>query len=113
MTPTEAPSTSPHFDSSEICAIISACAEGKVLRFTYGELAIEFPTHTQSSSAIESLPNHTYEFPASPASEQPTEGGFDYDRELLKDLEAEQKMIDDPLGFEREIVNSHLRGDIE
>lgn len=102
----------PHFSSDSICAIISACAEGNVSRFTYGEMSIEFPAHTQSFPAIESLPNHTYEFSASPASEQPTESGIDYDRELLEDLQASQKMIDDPLGFEREIINSHIRGDI-
>lgn len=111
-TPTEAGNISQNFSFEGICAIISACAEGKVSRFSLGDLVIEFPPHTQSSSAIESLPNHTYEFSATPDSGQPTEVGQDYDRELLEDLQASQKMIDDPLGFEREIINSHIRGDV-
>jgi len=100
-----------NFSSDAICAIISACADGKVSRFTYGDIMIEFPTHTQSFSNIESLPNLSYEFSAPQASEQPKESGKDFDRELLEDLKASQQMIDDPYGFEREIIESHLRGE--
>jgi len=39
------------------------------------------------------------------------ETSIPYDRELQENLRVNQLMIDDPFGFEREIINSHLKGD--
>ena len=104
-------------DNLNLCAIISACAKGGVSELKFGVVEVRFfnptstPTHDTPAMAIGAV-TQFQEISATPESGRPTSVNS-FDRELLDDLRLSQLMIDDPQGFEREIVNSHLRGDYE
>lgn len=104
-------------DNFNLCAIISACAKGGVSELKFGVVEVRFfkptstPTHDTPAMAIGAV-TQIQEISAMPESGRPTSVNS-FDRELLDDLRLSQLMIDDPQGFEREIVNSHLRGDYE
>lgn len=113
--------TSTAVENLSINSIIETCAKSGVLRLTLGNMEICFKDETnrktvsadQGLSAIASLPN-----PQVPTEEllestprDLREVPVSYDRELAQSLRVSQLMIDDPFGFEREIINSHLKGD--
>lgn len=99
-----------------LCDIIESCSKGGVTELKFGNIEIRFGVRpgqmiTSAYSAptdIGVLQPITNNYTASQDSGQnPT-----FDRDLLEDLRTSQLMIDDPHGFEREVVNSHLRGAI-
>jgi hypothetical protein len=103
-------------DNFNLCAIINACAKGGVSELKFCGVEVKFfdpstPAHVSLPMAIGAVPP-TYDTPAMQDSRQPeTKSVNAFDRDLLEDLRMSQLLIDDPHGFEREIVQSHLRGD--
>jgi hypothetical protein len=104
-------------DKLNLCAIIAACAKGGVSELKFGGVEVKFfnastPVHDPLPTAISAVPTWN-DLPAAQDSRQPVvKNAHAFDRDLLEDLRMSQLLIDDPHGFEREIVNSHLRGEI-
>lgn len=108
-------------ESFNLVSIIEACAKNGVSKLTLGSVEICFKeetkpltvSDTQGLSATASLSNPAHSvFSAEPDGEAKfKESSFPYDKELLESLRVSQLMIDDPHGFEHEVVNLHLRGD--
>ena len=109
------------FDNYNLCAIIEACANGGVSELKFGNVEVKFyPKFTQTldptlSPTENSAMPEPFQFMPSAMQDSrqlPTQSNNAFDKDLLEDLRVSQLMIDDPHGFEREIVNSHLRGDV-
>lgn len=103
-------------DSFNLCDIINACAKGGVSELKFGSVEVKFfnpstPAQAQLAMDIGAVPPQ-YDTPAMQASRQPETKSINaFDKDLLEELRMSQLLYDDPHGFEREIVNSHLRGD--
>lgn len=91
-----------------LLALIQTCAQNGVSCLRYGDLVINFMDHSQEKdvkSRAASFKSTTDRAgqprPAIIAPEQ---------RQLIEDYEQNQLMLDDPEGFENQIIDSHLRG---
>lgn len=102
---TEAKSREKCCRASDICAIIEACTKAGVVSLKWRDLEVTF--QVPGLSATTDLPK-TYmpEF-APPESGQASIAMVDKD--LLDDMRRSQLLLDDPAGFEQEVIDSHLR----
>lgn len=113
--------TSTAVENLSIVSIIETCAKSGVSRLKLGDIEICFKDETNHKtvsvnpglSATASLPNPQVlsEESLESTPRDLRETSIPYDRELQENLRVNQLMIDDPFGFEREIINSHLKGD--
>jgi hypothetical protein len=102
-----------------ICDIISACHLGGVRHLKMPDVEIWFgavvPRETPSLvQAPEDTLEQQYDYyntRASQASGQVSKqkAEMPFDKELLEDLRTSQLMIDDPHGFENEMINSYSK----
>ena len=115
--PTTAPSGMKHtgVDNYNLCDIINACAKGGVSELKFGNVEVRFyPHQTQDDTrlAAANVPVTRFDVSALQDSEPTTRfRNSSEDSSLLDELRQTQLMIEDPVGFEREIIDSHLRGD--
>lgn len=93
------------FDSNGIVSIINACHSNEVTEFSYNGLRIRFKGHTENDG----LSKTTFTFASQPESVATVESPSPVDRELLEDVRLSQLMIDDPFGFEREILQAEAK----
>lgn len=113
--------TSTAVENLSIVSIIETCAKSGVSRLKLGDIEICFKDETNHKtvsvnpglSATASLPNPQVlsEESLESTPRDLRETSIPYDRELQENLRVNQLMIDDPFGFEREIINSHLKRD--
>lgn len=102
------------FPLDKLPAILEACQKSGVAVLKFGDLEVSFHplpaaplfADTLGATSQVALPD-PYRFPASPASEQTRIEPVD--PELLEDMRRAQLMIDDPMAFEQEMVDEHLR----
>lgn len=99
------------FAPESISSIIEACAKCGVMSLKWHDLEVTFAVPGQPVTAYD-LPKTTFDGYASPASEQ--ELAVDprvstVDKELLEDMRRSQLMIDDPLSYEQEVIDAHIR----
>ena len=104
-------------DSKSICAILDACAKAGVVKLKLYDMEVFFNGHNQIQDPqwlpIDNSGAPESQFtPATHDSGRHVKQESTFDEELLNDIRASQLMIDDPHGFEREIVNAHLRGEV-
>lgn len=105
-------------DNIPLCDIIDACAKGGVTELKFGNIEIKFSVDPRRFVDQITLPYNApvdigaLKFNTSGTNQASQDSGQNptFDRDLLEDLRTSQLMIDDPHGFEREVVNSHLRG---
>lgn len=93
------------FDSSGIVSIINACHSNEVAEFSYNGLRIRFKGLTENDG----LQKTTFTIASQPESVAPVETPSPVDKELLEDVRLSQLMIDDPFGFEREILQAEAK----
>lgn len=88
-----------------IVAIINSCNANDVVEFSYNGLQIKFRGHKENVG----LSN---EFPTSnqPDSGANIESPSPVDKSILDDVRLSQLMIDDPFGFEAEILQAESKG---
>jgi hypothetical protein len=78
-----------------------------------GGVEFTLDPHFQVRQDAAALKKDEYQKYATPDSEQPpaSKPKSAYEQELLKDLNRAQMMIDDPVGFEHDVVTQFLRGE--
>lgn len=95
----------------EICRIIETASSNGVKKLEYGDLRLEFFENSvevarQFRRDVVDIKNpSTHE----EVSQLDTVAAHTVDPDLLEDIRKSQMMIDDPLMFEHEIVQQHLR----
>ena len=90
-------------DKYNLCAIIDACAKGGVSEMKFGGIEIYF----FRPEIKEDTPSQTVlGYNAGP--QLPDKKVASFDPDVMEDLRISQLMIDDPHGFEQEIIDSHL-----
>ena len=102
--------------SSEfICDIIDACGRNGVADLILGDLELSFfnPNPVPRADERVGLPNDVYNPYATPDGQQapPNASKNQVDQELLQEIQRSQQMIDDPVGFENEMVDKLFRGE--
>ena len=86
-------------DNYSLCAIIDACSKGGVSSLKFRDVEIQFGAPVQK----------TFEYAYGPAeSEVAPKRAPAFDEDLREEMRLEQLLIDDPHGFENEIITSHL-----
>lgn len=98
-------------DNYSLCAIIDACSRGGVSSIKFRDVDIQF-----GRPQVQAAPDLTGEFfqPQTNTTGESVVYSNDmrpsFDEDLRKEMRLEQLLIDDPHGFEREIITSHLSG---
>lgn len=96
------------FNLDEILSIIERCDSHNVSELRLGTFEIKFKSGYKENV---SLPNFTvYQ---TPDSETKIESPSPVDKELLEDVRLSQLMIDDPFGFELEIMAAEAKRSID
>jgi len=86
-------------DNYSLCAIIEACSKSGVTSLKFGDVEIQFGAQVPK----------TFEYAYGPAeSEGAPKRAPAFDEDLREEMRLEQLLIDDPHGFESEIITSHL-----
>lgn len=99
-------------DVESLYAIIDKCIQSGVTKMKVGVIEFTLDPHHKARQETTALQNDPYQKYASPDSEQPpTQPRSAFEKDLLKDLNRAQLMIDDPVGFERDVVDQFLRGE--
>jgi len=90
----------------EICNIIKACANARVKKLKIGDFEVDFLGEgTQPTFA--GMP--TTEPPKLGTVEEPRQLELsESDKQVFEDLEDAQMMIEDPEGYEQQIIDSHI-----
>lgn len=102
----------------EICNLLEKCAMLGVSELTTGELTVKFSTN--QSNTVADTPDlsppvivDSTKAPIYPDTPHVREGSPDQiqmvDPQLLDDMRKSQLLIDDPVGFENEMIDAHLR----
>jgi len=90
-------------DKYNLCAIIEACAKGGVSQMKFGGIELYF---FRPEIKEDAPPPQVLGYNAGP--QVPDKKSASFDPDVLEDLRISQLMIDDPHGFEQEIIDSHL-----
>lgn len=91
--------------SKQICDILKACDKAKVREFAVGELKVSFFGKGDTGRTFVESKNHVVDLADIVHDEQVGEEISQEDREEMR---SAQLMIDDPLGFEQEMVDGYL-----
>lgn len=92
--------TSGHIlEKIDLCAIIDVSSKSRVKRLKFADVEIDFHLGENTSESVF--------VPTSESSDM--EQSKVFDPGLAEELRNSQLLIDDPQGFEQEIVNQHLR----
>lgn len=93
----------------DICAIIKSCSQNGVTVFRFGDLSLQFEPIEISRSpvAMPDWPKAPYHPEASAVAQEKLE---QVDKNLVEDMRLSQLLIDDPLGYEQEMIDAHMRG---
>ena len=98
ITPTEDKVVQDVLPSDKIVDIIRVCKSSNIKSLKYGNLEIEFISNPESPEAT----------PISVQDHEPPEPMIaKVDEEVEEELRMEQLMIDDPVAFEQQIIDSH------
>lgn len=93
------------FTPQGIVAIIISCHANEVIDFSYNGLRIKFKGHTENVG----LTNEFLTQSNQPESVAPVESPSPVDKGLLDDVRLSQLMIDDPFGFEHEMIQAEAK----
>jgi hypothetical protein len=93
------------FTPEGIVAIIDSCHSNDVIDFSYNGLRIKFKGHTENAG----LSNEDSTISNQPESVAPMEIPSPVDKSILDDVRLSQLMIDDPFGFEHEILQAEAK----
>jgi len=99
--------------ANEICNIIKQCAKSGVKTLKLGGFEVEFrgwgtnpsPAGMQVDTPSDSGTNASKPVEPLELSEE--------DKQALQDLEDNQTMLDDPLQWEQDIIDSHMHGEVK
>jgi len=108
-------------DVKSIQGIIEACGKNGVADLKFGDLEISFFVRKGledrphlAGQEMPTLQSSTDPYASQASGQSEVSPGLNpVDQELLDDLARSQRLIDDPLGYESEIVNQFLRGERE
>lgn len=97
-------------DKYNLCAIIDACAKGGVSEMKFGGIQIQFFRQEAKEKTTEpSGPQYQMSSRSKGAGAQYADTPADvFDPDVVENLRINQLMINDPHGFEQEIIDSHL-----
>lgn len=101
----------PTSQAADITAILETCLKTGVTSLKWRDLEVSFFVPGQPVMAYD-LPKTTFDGYAPQASEQELSRDSaigTVDKELLDDMRRSQLLIDDPLGFEQEIIDAHMQ----
>lgn len=93
----------------EICAIIESCSKSEVRELTLGDMNIKFGPQNQGEVQSEGT-----QIPSNPAEavEQDPEQNDSFIEAIQartqEDILSTQQLMDDPMGFEEDVVNSFV-----
>lgn len=89
--------------------LIQVCARNRVSHLQYGDLVINFVDQVEKNVLKSEATSEKYYAPDRAG--QPTPAIITPEqRQLIEDYERNQLMLDDPEGFENQVIDSHLRG---
>jgi hypothetical protein len=109
-------------NAKDICYIIKACSEAGVSELKFGDLEVSFKGGALLAKPGKDTPatlgfkeNEAYQNeqqPALPDRKAPSEKKMSlFDKEILEELEKSQLMIEDPIGYERFVIDEQLSRD--
>lgn len=105
------------FSSSEICRIIKLCRKNKVAEMKLGDFEVSFHSDekplpkVRSQSHVDLPKTNTVTVTTSKPVVGKTESEFGIqDQRELRELEAAQQLIDDPVGYEQEEIDAAING---
>ena len=95
----------------EICRIIETASNNGVKKLEYGELRLEFfeNSSTDAGPTVRDVVDIRNPSTVEQPSQLDTVTAHSVDPDLLEDIRRSQMMIDDPMMYEHEIVQQHLR----
>lgn len=96
------------FKVDEILSIIERCDSHNVSELKLGAFELKFKTGYKENVSLPNFIQHSN----LPDSDAKFETPSPVDKELLEDVRLSQLMIDDPFGFEKELLNAEAKRSI-
>lgn len=104
-------------NGKEICSIIKACATSGVSEINFGDMNIKFGKEVSKVEALTVPEGIQIDSPLPPGKVEHTpQENYEMDvvqQRAVEELVHTQKLIDNPFGFEQDIIDGFIQGDAD